>query len=84
MSRLKVWRMNMKAFGMGFLLVGSFVLAGCGKCTVTGCGSLAQSAVDTQINNNSLITLADGKKTACTTLIKNQAIYGSSCVITWQ
>lgn len=74
----------MKLFGIAFLLAGLSVLASCGKCTVSGCGSLAQSAVDSQINNNSLITIADGKKTACETLIKNQAIYGSTCVIKWQ
>ncbi|MBL8992040.1 MAG: hypothetical protein JNM63_01785, partial [Spirochaetia bacterium] len=51
----------MKVLGIGFLLAGLSVLTGCGKCTVSGCGSLTQSAVDSQINNNSLITLADGK-----------------------
>lgn len=74
----------MKVLGMGILLTGSLILASCGKCTVSGCGSLAQSAVDSQINNNSLIVIPDGKKTACDTLIKNQSIYGSTCVITWK
>ncbi len=60
-------------------------MSSCGRCGVSGdCGTVTQTTVDNQINNNSSFITTTGKKEACDVLIKSQAWLGNTCSIKWQ